>query len=78
MTVRIAIGDLQATIDGGIWHCRDAQLRRTLQRLDDYPIGHYTPDRDLSLAELAVQEIGGEIVEADVPEYTGDTRGIDA
>lgn len=64
----------RATVDGGRWSTNNSILRTMLLGIDeDRLIGkgiYYTPWLDRSLAELAISELGGEIIEIeDEPEF---------
>lgn len=63
------------SISGGEWSSSDASILSRLETITPLDVGDYTPDVDYTLAQIALQLFGGEIVRYDGPLGEGDPPG---
>jgi len=60
--IKIKYRGIEATLDDGIWECKDKLLKRTLKTYNEDSIEEYSPFKDLTIAKLFTKEIGGKII----------------
>ena len=63
--VRLLAARVPATIDDGVWSCDDPDLKAILDLIEvlDAVTISYSPDADYAIAFLAVERLGGVIVD---------------
>jgi len=68
--VTIKVDGITASITNEVWKSEDAELLHAVSVFANHLIIGYTPWPDYTLAEMAVEALGGRIIKAtDPPEY---------
>jgi len=68
--ITVRIEGVEATLKNEKWKCKDKIMKSILDTFSYEDIEYYTPIRDLALAELAVKELGGNIIKiTDIPKF---------
>ncbi len=68
--ITVIIMEVKATLENGKWKCKDRIMKSILDTFSYEDLEYYNPIPDIALAELAVKELGGEIIKiTDIPKF---------
>lgn len=76
MPASIRVNGAEATISGGVWTSDDRDLLRALQRGVRREPGRYYPDVDTGLAQRAVEQLGGEVLDVELDDDDEGDRAL--
>ena len=77
MSVKVRIAGVVAEINDGEWSCEDSSLLDVVDSIAPPPEGYGggEDDPDMAAARDVTLALGGEIINVDLPDYSGEEDG---